>query len=178
MPGEIGAGHQSSGLTRWCQTCCTPFETRGKARVCQSASKTCSTKTDQCPTLDFPSGCIYQHFLFLHFHMLSTSTLRYSGTDALNMQWTVRCHTHALKHTHFSLFQGIIYCQTFPPSLLFLHVASDRTEKEISKCHVNHINGHNVTMSMKMSNTIWTSCTLGVTHLLDTLIPGSPGMAG
>lgn len=58
MPGETGAGHQPLGLKSWWQTCCAPLETRGPMRVCQSASKTCSAKSDQCPTPDFSSACI------------------------------------------------------------------------------------------------------------------------
>ncbi len=127
MPGGIGAGHQPLGLRSWCQTCCAPFETRGQTRVCQSASETCSTETDQCPTpwLFFSLHLPTVHFLSLHFHKLSTlehysnepGTVCEVGLLSQNLsvntgQWDV---IHMPSNAHISVFFRESY--TVIPSL-------------------------------------------------------------
>lgn len=121
MPGETGAGRQLSSSRSWCQTCCAPFETRGQTRVCQSVSKNMVHK-DWPPrpwlflpaafmpdTLSFTSlSHVVNGYYSLLWKITSTSQWlfakesRTSLSDSLNIQWTMRCHTRALKHTsHF-----------------------------------------------------------------------------
>lgn len=123
MPGEIGAGHQLTGLRSWCQTCCAPFETRGQMRACRSASE---NLTDLCFTLDFSSACIYQqhtsfNFTFKDCQPLSSMTLEHYGNEPeyvckvgiltqslfiYSGQWAVIC-MHS--NMHISVFSGIHY---------------------------------------------------------------------